>query len=348
MLGTCAGAQVISTVQARVDGAIPSTRSPFSTGSMFRWSGTPLRLDGARAAFLLSGAEGYGRLRDHAPNAVAKLGRGRGISVQPQRIADPRDDPDALIVESGDMRWSAQLVTAGSETLLVFHEGLPPANTELRIAQAPAPHEVTAPHKTICFTPGSLIPTPDGRRAVEDLYPGDQVLTRDDGAQEILWMGLRRVSGARMFAMPGLRPILIRAGALGAEHGDLLVSPDHQVLLSGRKARALWGEDEVLVQARDLVDDRAVTLDHRATEVTYLHILFKRHQVIEANGLPTESFHPAGADLSCLNTVERDDLLELVPDADTDAGAYGPQARRCLSAAELAILRHEGAPRYLS
>ena len=72
----------------------------------------------------------------------------------------------------------------------------------------------------ICFTPGTRIRTPDGLVLVEDLREGDRVQTKDDGAQEIMWKGSRRMTGACMFAMPHLRPVRIKAGALGVERPD--------------------------------------------------------------------------------------------------------------------------------
>lgn len=348
MLGTCAGAQVISTVQARVDGEFPSARTPYCVNGTFRWFGAPIRLDGARTTLLLNSAEGQAELRAKAPKAIAKLGRGRGSNAVPLVVTDPVEDPDALILTDEARRWSAYLVPVDhDEALLVFDADLPPPNTDLRIVQAPtvAPTASTA-KKTICFTAGTLIDTPDGPREVEDLYPGDLVTTRDNGPQEVLWMGLRRISGARMFAMPALRPVRIRADTFGT-HGDLIVSPGHQILLTGDAPRALWNTPEVLVRAGDLIDDRRVTVDHAATDAHYLHILTRRHEVLCANGLWTESFHPGVADLGHVDPGDLEELLDCVPGIDIDDTAYGPHARRCLSAAELAIQMHAGAPGYL-
>ncbi|WGH79344.1 Hint domain-containing protein [Jannaschia ovalis] len=347
MMSACAGAQVISTVQARVDGSFPSTRTPFPKGARFRWFGEPLRLDGARAAMLLPEPLGQAELRGHLPAAIAKLGRSRGAlpAAEARPIPDAQDDPDALILTDGAARWSARMIeTATGETLLLFDAGLPPANATLRIAQSPVLRVPPPLRETICFVQGTQIETENGPRAIEDLDPGDRVLTRDDGLQPIEWMGMRRISGARLYAMPGLRPVRLRVGAVGSgQTRDILLSPGHQVLLSGAKPRALFGTDEVLVRARDLRDDRWVTEEHGLGEVIYIHLLFRRHQVIWANGLPCESFHPADADLDHLNPVDVEELHEIAP-----PGGYGPHARRCLSPAELAILRHEGAPRYLS
>lgn len=78
-----------------------------------------------------------------------------------------------------------------------------------------------------CFLCGTMIETPQGPVAIEDLVPGDLVLTRDRGAQPLRWIGSRGLSGRELAAAPHLVPIRIRAGALaaGVPAADLLVSP---------------------------------------------------------------------------------------------------------------------------
>lgn len=346
MLGIGASARIISAVQTRVDGHVPSTRLSYFRGATFHWFGTALRLDGARETLFLDRAIGLAELHDnHIPNTIAKLRRARANHDRPRPVMDD-DRTDTLVVSDGTQRWHATVVEAkDGERLLVFDADLPPAHTDLVIEQAPRIAPSRDNLHTICFTPGTLIDTPAGRHPVDFLYPGDKVMTRDDGPQEILWMGLRHISGARLYAQPDLRPVRLRAGALGgdAPEPDLVVSPGHQVLLTDPKLRALWDTDEALVRAQGLIDDSRVVRDHRAGDVTYIHILLARHQVIRANGVWVESFHPDDTDLSHLNPVDLEELRDIAPPA-----GYGPHARRCLDRAELAILRHDGAPRHLA
>ncbi|UWQ17544.1 Hint domain-containing protein [Jannaschia sp. M317] len=350
MLGTCAQAQVISAHQVRVDGRSLSTLYPFPIHSTFRWTGPTQRLDGARAALLLSDGAGFAELRNRVPGTVAKLTRSRGEIARPFP-ADPGDTARALILSDGITRWQARpCVTAAGEMLLLFAGNLPPCDTDLTIVQAAKAPTPATPRDTICFTPGTRILTEDGPRPVEALYPGDRVLTRDDGPQELLWMGVHQIPETRLAQAPHLRPIRIRAGALGEgePQPDLFVSPGHQVMLTGPKARALWGEPEVLVRARDLIDDHRVTRDFRPGEVTYIHLLFARHQILWANRVEVESFHPGDAELDHLTADELSGLHRHAPGIDRDPSTYGAHARRCLTGAEVAILRSEGTPRYLS
>ena len=120
---------------------------------------------------------------------------------------------------------------------------------------------------------GTLIATPDGDRRAERLKPVDLVMTKDDGAQALRWIGSRKVKAKGNFA-----PIHNRANTLG-QHRDFLVSPLHRVLIKDVLAELLFGESEVLVAARDLVNDHSITR-REGGEVTYVHLLFDRHQVV--------------------------------------------------------------------
>ena len=225
---------------------------------------------------------------------------------------------------------------------------LPPVDRDLWVAAMAIDHSRTVPQQPdkdgmICFTPGTCLATPDGPCLIEDLRQGDRVLTRDNGAQFVLWRGQRRLTGARLHAMPHLRPIRFRRSALGLDRPeqDLLVSPQHRMLIKGASAQALFNVDEVLVTAQDLINDHSVTVDYALREVTYVHILLPRHNIIWANGLETESFHPTNAALDLIEPDQRRDLLDLIPDLAESPQTYGDPARRKLTKSEAAILCHD-------
>ena len=183
-----------------------------------------------------------------------------------------------------------------------------------------------------CFVAGTLIRTPEGDRPVESLSPGDMVLTLDDGPQPLRWIGSRTVP-----AQGNLAPVCIRAGTFG-DHGKLLVSPQHRVLLRDSLAELLFGETEVLVAAKDLVNDRSVRRV-QGGDVEYVHLLFDRHQIIVSEGLATESFHPGPQSMADLPPEALEELIALFPDICPETGdGYGPAARRALKSFEARAL----------
>lgn len=167
-----------------------------------------------------------------------------------------------------------------------------------------------------CFTPGTRIATARGERAVEDLRVGDRVLTRDNGYRVIRWIGRRELSGAELAAHPALWPVRIAAGALGQEAPmrEMLVSPQHRVLIRDAQAELLFGEREVLVKARHLVGRPGIEVMHRPASVTYVHLLFDEHELVLSDGIWTESFQPGALTVSALDEEARAELRLLFPE----------------------------------
>lgn len=191
-----------------------------------------------------------------------------------------------------------------------------------------------------CFTPGTRIATPKGEVAVEDLKVGDRVITRDNGMQEIRWVGAREMTGAEFEAAAHLKPVLIRQGALGNDlpERDMMVSPNHRVLIANDKTALFFEEREVLVAAKHLTGMEGVdVVDVSGT--TYIHILFDHHEVVLSDGTWTESFQPGDMSLAGIGEEQRDEILELFPELATKQGIDGyTSARRSLKKHEAKLL----------
>ncbi|MFQ5624653.1 MAG: Hint domain-containing protein [Paracoccaceae bacterium] len=198
----------------------------------------------------------------------------------------------------------------------------------------------------ICVARGTRIATPGGETAVEDLAVGDLVLTRDGGPQPIRWIGARRVGAGELARDPSLRPVRILRGAFGAGRParDLVVTPQHRILLSDWRAEIMFGEAEVLAPAKALVNERTIRIDREAGEVEYFHLLFDCHQIIYTEALPTESFHPGAYSLRELDRATRAEIIRLFPELGADANSYGSAARLALSVGEARLLA-VGGPR---
>lgn len=159
----------------------------------------------------------------------------------------------------------------------------------------------------VSFTGGTMITMASGaQRAVEDLQVGDRVLTRDDGPQEIRWIGHHTARAVGAFA-----PIRIREGALNNIR-DLVVSPDHRLFIYQRKDELGAGRSEILVRARHLVNGDTVT---RATGgfVDYYQMLFDAHQIIYAEGIAAESMLVDTRTRNALPEEINEKLADLIP-----------------------------------
>lgn len=191
-----------------------------------------------------------------------------------------------------------------------------------------------------CFTPGMRIATPKGERRVEDLKVGDRVITRDNGIQEIRWIGSKTLDGKTLAANPHLKPILIQKGALGGglPESDLLVSPNHRILVANDRTALYFDEHEVLVAAKHLVNNQGIQAVSRIG-ITYTHFLFDHHEVVLSNGAWTESFQPGDYSLKGIGNAQRNELFELFPELKTleGIGAYSA-ARKTLKKHEATLL----------
>ncbi|MFD2740385.1 Hint domain-containing protein [Sulfitobacter aestuarii] len=349
------GTFVISWSQTEIDGLDAAPLTQLKLGAAWAWRGDAVRVDGPNDILRLDQADGAEALRRRAARMVhrlvgAALAQDGTPEPHPARAVDPLPMlHNSFVVTDGAQSYTVTLIELGEgrQPLLMFLDEIPPRNSDLWIVHHTLGASVSAPDAmsgggVICFTPGTRIRTPNGVVLVEDLREGDLVQTKDNGPQPIRWIGSRRMSGARLFAMPRLRPVRLRGDLFGAgrPEGDLLVSPEHRLLIEGRAAQSLFNTPEVLVAARDLIDGAAVRVDLTLREVTYIHLLLDCHQVLWANNLQTESFHPASAALSALDAGDRQRLLACYPQLEEDPHGYGGFARRSLSASEAAILRH--------
>ena len=183
-----------------------------------------------------------------------------------------------------------------------------------------------------CLTRGTMIDTPSGPQAVETLQVGDAVLTRDNGPQVIRWTGTRKLGPRMLAAMPYLRPVRIRAAALGPgiPARDLLVSPQHRILIRSAIAARLFGAAEVLVAAKQLLELDGISIAEDVETAEYFHILFDRHQVITTNGAETESLYTGPEALKSLGPAARDEILTIFPEL-RDLGFVPDMARPCPS-----------------
>ncbi|MBU2890216.1 Hint domain-containing protein [Celeribacter halophilus] len=345
------GTFVIAWTQGELDGLTFAPLSALTVGATWRWTGEAVCIDGARDVYVLENAIGQAELHQRAAQSVRRM-IGRALDDAPayqDGETRARLFNGGFDVTDGLKRYEISLIDMPDlgAPLLMFLGEMPPAETDLWVVSVHvdtvADAQEAQPGGVICFTPGTRILTPEGPRPVEALREGDRVQTKDNGVQKLRWIGQRHISGARLYVMPQLRPIRFRADALGMGEPDedLIVSPQHRMVLRGQAARDLFNADEVLVCAKDLVNDRSIIVERQIRELDYIHLLFDAHQVIFANGLETESFHPGFADLDEVSPRQREALLARFPYLETHTEDYGPAARRALTAAEAAILLHK-------
>jgi len=191
----------------------------------------------------------------------------------------------------------------------------------------------------VCFTAGSRIRTPDGRKAIETLCVGDLVCVGQGLVKPIKWIGRRKINTRELALKPHLRPIRICSDAIapGVPRSDVVVSPQHRICVSNAAAGLLFWTAQVLVPAHMLADGQKIHIDRDAGNADYVHILFDQHELVDVEGLWSESFYPGDTVLDAMSEAVRDELFELFPELQTDDG-YGPTILPVLKGYEAAAL----------
>lgn len=207
-------------------------------------------------------------------------------------------------ISGPDTQGSSQDLTRSSMI------GVPPALTG------------TESRESVCFVRGTLILTGNGPRPVESLRCGDLIVTRDSGVQPIRWIGSQTLTSENLCTSPKNRPIRISAGALALNvpSQDLLVSPQHRIMLRSKIAFTMFGQHEVLVAAKHLCGVTGIDVDDDAEGVEYFHMLFDQHEVVFSNGAETESLYPGRQALKCFGSKSLRDIFTIFPHLeDTDS-----------------------------
>ena len=249
---------------------------------------------------------------------------------------------------SNEQTWVMNLTVwqiANGDTVLRINNGLNstwpsdfnPANiksitlgvwNEVEYTQvSPSYHQDRPP---VCFAAGTLIKTEQGETPVEHLAVGMHVETLDAGYQKVLWIGSQRLSQAQLQVNPELLPVRIRAGALGCgqPERDLVVSPQHRILVRSTIAERMFGVSEVLVAAKHLTKINGIEVVQGLQEVVYWHFLCGEHQVVFSNGAATESLYTGPEALKSVSLGALVEIFEIFPELKTDPIAASAPARQ--------------------
>ncbi|SIN91303.1 Hint domain-containing protein [Vannielia litorea] len=251
-------------------------------------------------------------------------------------------------VQGGEAGFDADVLdlTGAGPTRVIYDSGNPESGTVQfldglgNVTGTMTFSEIETVNFIPCFTPGTMIATPEGPREVERLGPGDRVLTRDHGVKRLQWVGQRLLNTHHLRANPKLQPVRIKQGALGygLPERDIMVSPQHKMLISDARAEMLFGEHEVLVSAIHLVGLPGIE-QVEVEEVVYIHVMFDAHEIIMAEGAWTESYQPGAQVLGEMEDEQREEILEIFPELRRDANSV-VTARMALKKREVTALFH--------
>ena len=157
------------------------------------------------------------------------------------------------------------------------------------------------------FARGTLIATASGPTAVEDLLPGDKIITNERGPSPLMWVGSITMHPSERDG-PSLTRIKSAALGLGRPLSDLMTGPGARIL-----QRLPGMAEEVLRPVRDMLDGMQVIELRPPSAVQLYHIALRRHATVTAAGLAMETFHPGPGFENTLPYQHFDQFMALFP-----------------------------------
>ena len=220
------------------------------------------------------------------PSLLAPAGAATSISGFASFSGTSAAAPNAAAVAALMLQADPNLTPAQISAMLAqsaLNLGLPATAQGAGLVQAPGAVAL-ALAAAACFATGTRIATDRGPIAVERLHRGDLVRLAGGGTAPVIWLGRRRIDCRTRSQPAEVWPVRIAAHAVapGQPARDLLLSPDHAVLLDG-----------ALIPVRYLLNGATIAQMPRQ-RVCYWHVELPAHGVLLAEGLPAESYLDTG------------------------------------------------------
>ena len=167
----------------------------------------------------------------------------------------------------------------------------------------------------VCLTRGTRVLTASGQVPIEEISVGSEVVVDGGGLKPVRWIGRRCLDQTALNDSPNLQPVRIMAGSLGANlpKKDILVSQQHRMLIRSKIAERMFGNPEVLIPAIKLTTLSGIYVDSNVQNIEYFHLLFDNHEIIYAEGAPTESLFTGPEALKAISKEARDEILTIFP-----------------------------------
>ncbi|MEO9825992.1 MAG: Hint domain-containing protein [Paracoccaceae bacterium] len=243
-----------------------------------------------------------------------------GIEAEYQFVL--RDDATGLEYTVLAVNITSTSPSYGTIEALAFVDVVPPSGVSLSIISAAEGPTNGGPNAIdeadivpLCFCNGTKIQTVSGPKRVETLNAGDLIQRSNGSFARLARVFHTTLNRPALDAKPTLYPVRIIAGALGNDlpQRDLLVSRQHRMMVSSKIAERMFGQTDVLVSAIRLTALPGIFVDETQDTVSYYHLLFEAHEVILAEGAPSESLFTGPEALKTVSPKARAEIETLFP-----------------------------------
>ncbi|MFM2355546.1 MAG: hypothetical protein RLZZ528_1282 [Pseudomonadota bacterium] len=216
-------------------------------------------------------------------------------------------------------------------------------NGDIQVSTRLAPATPTFEEAFSAFARGTLIQTDAGLMAVDDLVPGQMIMTAEGRAERLVWVGSMTIYPAS--AVPELAPTALTritgdSFGEGRPMPDLLLGPHARILLRDPRVKSVVEEAEAAyAPARAFVDGDMVIAVQPAAPMPVYHIMLERQGTIRAAGIEVESYHPGPSFGELIDPQLSGLFLALFPQVQSFAD-FGPIANPRITLAEAERILH--------
>lgn len=195
----------------------------------------------------------------------------------------------------------------------------------------------------VCFTAGSMILTPYGLKKIDTLHAGDMVTVSNGLSQPVCWIGRRRLTAFDLKKKKHLLPVRIRANhfSTGCPARDMLISPQHRIAVYSSAMQLCFGEWQMLAPAKGLIDGDGIAQVTPDQGVEYIHILLDQHELVQVEGVWSESLFLGKTSLNAMARETKRELFELFPELRQHNGCCGKTILPVLKTREATMLRDD-------
>ena len=173
---------------------------------------------------------------------------------------------------------------------------------------------------------GAILQTETGPCAVEDLLPGDKILTASNGFQTLLWKGSMTIIPGPQNQRPEMGTmtrLTSEAFGYGRPMPDLVLGPSARMTHKSAGVRTLTGRNSALIPVRDFIDQSQIIELTPVSAVQVYQLGFGDHERLCVNGIEIESLHPGLPHMIGLKGETISNLMALFPHKQSLAD-FGP------------------------
>ena len=178
------------------------------------------------------------------------------------------------------------------------------------------------------FTRGSLVETTAGPIAVEDLLPGDEIITQGGGCQPLVWKGTTSLVPSRSDAKGRAHRLTsFMADSLGLQKPTscVVAGPAARLLRMPPHMQIAADTPQLLTLVEEFQDGMNIFETAPPTVVDLFHLCLPKHAVINVGGLEFETYHPGPEALKLVSYAIKTLYFNLFSHVDSLSG-FGPLA----------------------